>query len=96
MDRFNIFRDVRPKVRTVVGVSEMRIWDSLLSVDEWSELGSVTNEEDWSVVVHPIHVSLVGSELDRETSWISSAIRRATEEHSKEERGRTERQNVRD
>jgi hypothetical protein len=50
---------------------------SLLGMDEERELGWVSEEEDGSVVVDPIPVTLLSVELDGETSWISCGIRGA-------------------
>jgi len=46
-------------------------------VNEVWEFGGVSQEEDWGVVGDQIPVALVCSELDRETSGVSSAVVRA-------------------
>lgn len=42
----------------------MGLWITLLCVDEVWELRGVTNEEDRSVVEHPVQDALVGLDLD--------------------------------
>ena len=49
----------------------------LLSVDEVRELGRVPDEEDWSVVEHPIEVTLVCFQFDSKTTRITGGIGRA-------------------
>jgi len=49
-------------------------WVTLLGVDEVWELGWVSQEEDWGVVGNHVPVALIGSELDGETTWVTSAI----------------------
>lgn len=50
---------------------------SLLSVNEVGELGRITNEEDWGVVVHPVPNTLLCLDLHRETTGITSSVRRS-------------------
>ena len=47
---------------------------SLLGMDEIWELDWISDEEDWSVVADHIVVSLLGVELDGESSGISLAV----------------------
>lgn len=49
----------------------------LLSVNEVGELGRITNEEDGSVIEHPIPVTFLSPELDGETTRVTSGIGRA-------------------
>jgi hypothetical protein len=46
-------------------------------VDKVGELGGVTNEEDGSVVEHPIPVTFLGLELESEPTRVTSGIGRA-------------------
>lgn len=60
--------------RSILQVS-LRV--TLLGVNEGRELDRVADEENGRVVVNPVPVSLLGVELDRETSGITSRIGRA-------------------
>lgn len=57
-----------------IGVLEMGLGIPLLSVDEVRELGRVSDEEDGSVVEHPIPVALVGPQLNREATGVASSV----------------------
>lgn len=46
---------------------------SLLSMDEVWELGGVTQEENWGIVEHPVQVTLLSLQFDRET-WEMSTV----------------------
>ena len=50
-----------------VGILEVSLRVTLLSVDEVRELGGVTNEEHRGVVENPVKVALLGLDLDGET-----------------------------
>jgi len=45
-------------------------------VDEVGELGRVTDEENGSIVEHPIPVAFISPELDSETTRVPSSISR--------------------
>lgn len=77
MDTFRVVSHVVPKVDTVVRVRQVVLKIALLDVNKVWELGWVTKEEDGRVVVYPIHVAVLGAELDRESTRITRAIRRA-------------------
>ena len=49
-------------------------WITLLCVDEVWELGWISQEEDWSVVGNHVPVTLIGSELDGETTWVTGTV----------------------
>ena len=55
----------------------MSLGVTLLSVDEMRELGRITDEEDGSVVEHPIEVTLLSPDLDSETTRVTSGISRS-------------------
>lgn len=74
VDGLWVLSDVVPEVNRVVRVGGVRLGISLLGVDEVRELGRVSQEEDGSVVVDPVHVSFLGPELDGESSRVSSYI----------------------
>ena len=63
-----------PEVPCCVGIFQVGLGVSLLTVDEVRELNWVLNEENWSVVTNHIVVALFGVELDGETSGISISI----------------------
>ena len=46
-------------------------------MDEVGELGRISDEEDGSVVEHPVKVSLLSSDLDGKTAGITGSIRRS-------------------
>ncbi len=46
----------------------------LLSMDEVWELGTIADEEDGCVIEHPVPVPILGSDLRRETTGITSSI----------------------
>ena len=50
-----------------IGIFQVRLRISLLSVNESWELGGITEEKDWGVIEHPIEISLFGLELDRKS-----------------------------
>jgi hypothetical protein len=52
----------------------MGLWVSFLGMNEVRELGWVTNEEDGSVVEHPVEVALLGSDLDGKPTGVTSSI----------------------
>jgi len=62
----------------VVRVLQMSLRVTLLSVNEVRELHGVSKEEDGSVVVNVIPISLLRSQLDRETSRVTSSVGRST------------------
>ena len=64
MNRLGVLREVVPEHVSILQVS-LRV--TLLSVDEVRELRGITDEEDRSVVEHPVQVALVGLDLDSET-----------------------------
>lgn len=57
-----------------IGILQVSLWVSLLSVDEVWELGWLSQEEDGRVVEDPVTVALSGSDLDRESSWVSGSV----------------------
>jgi len=75
MERFRVERGVVPEV---VGILQVSLRVSLLSVNEVRELHRVSEEEDGSVVVNVIPVSFLRSQLDRETTRVTSGIGRST------------------
>ncbi len=60
-----------------VGILEIGLRVSLLSVDEVREFCGILDEEDWGVVEDPVPVALLGLELDGETTRVTSGIGRA-------------------
>ena len=56
------------------GILQVGLWVALLCMDEDGELGGVTDEEDRGVVEDPVPVTLLGVELDRETSGVTSSV----------------------
>lgn len=55
----------------------MSLGISLLGVNEVREFGRISNEENGSVIHYPIPVTLIGSELDSETTGVTRSIRGA-------------------
>lgn len=47
---------------------------TLLRVDKDREFGGVAEEEDWSIIEHPIPIAFFGIEFHGETSWISGRV----------------------
>lgn len=64
----------RKEVPEHVGILEMRLRVSLLSVDEMRELCRVANEEDRRVVENPVPVALLGAQLDREATRVARRV----------------------
>lgn len=60
-----------------IRVLEMGLGVPLLSVDEVGEFGRVTDEEDGSVVEHPIPITFLSPELESEPTRVTSGIGRA-------------------
>jgi hypothetical protein len=58
-----------------IRIFQVRLRMSLLSVNEVWELGRVTDEEDGSVIEHPVPVTLVSLQLDSKSTGIPSSIR---------------------
>jgi len=75
VNRLWVLREVVPEH---VGVLEVRLWVTLLRVDEVGELGRVAQEEDGCVVENPVKVALLSAELDGEAAWIASRVGRST------------------
>lgn len=57
-----------------VGILEMALRVTLLSVDKVREFGRVADEEHGSVVEHPIPVALVCPQFKSESSWIAGGV----------------------
>lgn len=53
----------------------MSLGVTLLGVDKVGEFGGVSDEEDGSVVEHPVKVALFSSDLDGKATGITSGIR---------------------
>lgn len=60
-----------------VRVLQVGLGVPLLSVDEVRELGRVSDEENGSVVEHPVPVTLFGPELDSKATRIASGVGRS-------------------
>lgn len=60
-----------------VSILEMSLGVTLLGVDEVGELGRISDEEDGSVVEHPVNVSLISFDLDGKATGITGSIRRS-------------------
>lgn len=71
--RFLVLDQVVPEHVSILQVS-LRV--SLLGVDEVRELGWVSDEKHWGVVVDKVQVTLLSVELGGETSWVSGGISR--------------------
>lgn len=52
----------------------MRLWVSLLGVDEVGEFGGVSNKEHRCVVEDPVKIAFIGPHLNGETSRITSGV----------------------
>jgi len=74
MDRLGVLGEVVPEH---ISILEMGLGVTLLGVDEMRELGWVTDEEDGSVVEHPVEIALLSTDLDGETSGVAGGIGRA-------------------
>mgnify|MGYP007046485915 FL=1 len=72
--RFLVANQVVPEH---VGVFQVRLWVSLLSVNEVGELSWVSEEKHRGVVVDKVQVTLLRVQFKRETSWVSGGIWRA-------------------
>lgn len=59
------------------GVLEVGLGVPLLRMDEQREFRRISQEEDWSIVVNPVPVTLVSVELHGEASRIPSSVGRA-------------------
>lgn len=57
-----------------VGIFQVSLGISLLGVDKVGELGGISDEEDRRIVEDPIPVTLIGSQLDRETTGVAGSI----------------------
>jgi hypothetical protein len=66
----------RNEVPEHVGILQMSLWVSLLSVDEAREKNWIANEEDWSVVSNDIPHAVIGVELDCKSARIACCISR--------------------
>jgi len=75
MERFRVLRGVVPEV---VGILQVSLGITLLSVNEVRELHRVAEEEDGSVVVNLVPVSVLGTKLDGETTRVTGGIGRST------------------
>lgn len=74
MDGLGVLGEVVPEGGTIIGMGEMSGRIALLGVDEMGKLGWVSEEEDRGVVGDDIPITLGGSHLDREASWIAGEI----------------------
>lgn len=64
------------KIPEHVGVFQVSLWISLLSVDEAREENRVADEEDGRVVADDIPNAIVGVELDSEAAGIACCVSR--------------------
>jgi hypothetical protein len=71
MDGFLVSGEIVPEYGSVL---EVGLRASLLGVDEEREFCGITEEEDGTVIVHPIPVALLSVELDGETMGITSGV----------------------
>jgi hypothetical protein len=60
-----------------VGILQMRLRIALLGMNKVRELCGVANEEDGSIVEHPVEIAFVGANLDGKTTRIAGSVRRA-------------------
>jgi hypothetical protein len=60
-----------------VGILQVSLGIPLLGVNEVGELGRITDEEHWRVVVDPVPVALWRTDLDGETTGVASSVSRA-------------------
>lgn len=60
-----------------VGIFQMSLGVTLLGVDEVGEFGRIPDEEDGSVVEHPVKVALLGPDLEGKATGITGSIRRS-------------------
>ena len=72
-----VLGQIVPEHSAIIGTAEMCGWVALLCVDEVRELGGIAQEENWGVVGHHIPVAFFSSELDGETSRVTSTVVRA-------------------
>jgi len=71
MNRLFMGTEVIPEHRSIL---EIRLWITLLCVNENREFGRITDEEDWRIVVNPIPITFLGIELDREPTGVAGGI----------------------
>jgi hypothetical protein len=68
----------RDEVPEHIGILQVRLWVSLLRVDEAWEENGIANEEDWRIVAHNVPDAIIGVELHGKASGIASCVGRAT------------------
>ena len=73
-DLMNCLRQVLPKSKDHIQVSNISDWASLLCVDIVWEFHWIVDEEKWSIVSNYIVVSFLSVKLNSKTSWVSYCI----------------------
>jgi hypothetical protein len=66
----------RKKVPKGSGVLQVRLWVSLLGMDEGGELHTVSNKEYWRVIANHIPVPFLSIKLDRKSMGIARSVGR--------------------
>lgn len=68
------FRSQRDEIPEHVWILQVRLWISLLGVNEAWEENWIPNEENWRVVTNNIPNTIVCVEFNSETSWITRCV----------------------
>ena len=63
-----------PEIENHVGVGQVSLRVSLLTMEEVWELHWVVDEKDWSIVSNHVVVAFFGVEFDGEPSWVSNGV----------------------
>jgi hypothetical protein len=66
-----VSREIVPKHG---GVLQVSLWVPLLRVDKYGEIGRVPDEKYWSIIIHPVPITLFSVKLDRKSTRVAGRI----------------------